>query len=91
MGDKGSVLVIQKDVNLHRGFETLLFSRTDGNWKIRLVLSSYTLRKDTQGTYNFMNPWPRYFLSSFLQATMDGPMDFQTAAEVAPASTVAVV
>jgi alpha-amylase len=51
MGDKGSVLVIQKDVNKHRGFETELFSRTDGNWKIRLVLSSYTLRKDTQGTY----------------------------------------
>jgi alpha-amylase len=54
MGDKGSVLVIQKDVNKHRGFETELFSRTDGNWKIRLVLSSYTLRKDTQGN----DGWP---------------------------------
>ena len=32
MGDKGSVLVIQKDVPRHRGFEVQLFSRTDGNW-----------------------------------------------------------
>jgi alpha-amylase len=54
MGDKGSVLVLQKDVAKHRGFETLLFSRTDGNWKIRLVLSSYTLRPDTRGD----DGWP---------------------------------
>jgi len=42
MGDKGSVLVIQKDVPKHRGFEVQLFTRTDGDWQIRLVLSSYT-------------------------------------------------
>ncbi len=42
MGDKGSVLVIQKDVPKHRGFEVQLFSRTDANWQIKLVLSSYT-------------------------------------------------
>jgi len=42
MGDKGSVLVQQKDVNKHRGFEVQLFSRTDANWQIKLVLSSYT-------------------------------------------------
>lgn len=42
MGDKGSVLVIQKDVNRHRGFEVQLFSRTDGNWQIKAVLSSYS-------------------------------------------------
>ena len=42
MGDKGSVLIKDKNVSLHRGFETQLFSRTDGDWKIKLVLSSYT-------------------------------------------------
>lgn len=42
MGDKGSVLVIQKDVPKHRGFEVQLFNRTDGDWQIKLVLSSYT-------------------------------------------------
>jgi alpha-amylase len=42
MGDKGSVLVIQKDVPRHRGFEVQLFSRTDGNWQIKAVLSSYS-------------------------------------------------
>ena len=46
MGDKGSVLVIQKDVNKHRGFEEQLFQRTDGDWNIKLVLSSYTFTND---------------------------------------------
>ena len=32
----------QQDVPKHRGFETQLFSRTDGDWQIKLVLSSYT-------------------------------------------------
>lgn len=42
MGDKGSVLVQAKDVNKHRDFEKQLFYRTDGNWQIKLVLSSYS-------------------------------------------------
>lgn len=42
MQDKGSVLVREKNVAKHRGFEELLFNRTDADWKIRLVLSSYT-------------------------------------------------
>jgi alpha-amylase len=42
MGDKGSVLVKDKDVPLHRAFEVNLFARTDADWKIRLVLSSYS-------------------------------------------------
>ena len=42
MGDKGSVLIKERDVAKHRGFEEQLFSRTDGDWKIKLVLSSYT-------------------------------------------------
>ena len=41
MGDKGSVLIKDRDVGKHRNFEKQLFSR-EGNWKIKLVLSSYT-------------------------------------------------
>lgn len=42
MGDTGSVLVKDKDVSKHRNFEIQLFSRTDGNWQIKTVLSSYS-------------------------------------------------
>jgi len=42
MGDKGSVLIKDKNVPLHRHFEVELFSRTDGNWQIKTVLSSYS-------------------------------------------------
>lgn len=42
MGDKGSVLVREKNVQKHRDFEKDLFNRTDGEWDIKLVLSSYT-------------------------------------------------
>ena len=42
MGDKGSVYIKERDVNKHRGFEMELFSRTDGNWQIKTVLSSYS-------------------------------------------------
>ncbi|KAJ9427857.1 glycoside hydrolase superfamily [Fusarium oxysporum] len=41
MGDSGSVLIKDKDISKHRAFEVQLFSRTDGDWKIKLVLSSY--------------------------------------------------
>lgn len=44
MGDQGSVLLKDKDVNRHRGFEVKMFTRTDGNWQIRLLLSSYTFK-----------------------------------------------
>lgn len=42
MQDKGSVLIKDKDVSKHRYFEELLFNRTDADWQIRLVLSSYS-------------------------------------------------
>ena len=42
MGDKGSVLLKDKNVALHRSFEQQLFTRNDGNWSTRIVLSSYT-------------------------------------------------
>src|SRR3989338_7108135 len=53
MGDKGTVLVIQKNVQSHRSFEELLFTRTDGNWQIKLVLSSYTVIPGAQGNDGF--------------------------------------
>ena len=42
MGDAGSVLVREKNVGKHRNFNIDLFKRGDGNWQIKLVLSSYT-------------------------------------------------
>ncbi|RLN91506.1 hypothetical protein BBJ28_00019917 [Nothophytophthora sp. Chile5] len=42
MGDSGSVLIKDKDVAKHRSFEVSLFSRTDADWQIKVVLSSYT-------------------------------------------------
>ncbi|KAI8579463.1 hypothetical protein K450DRAFT_210259 [Umbelopsis ramanniana AG] len=42
MGSEGSVLIVAKDVAAHRAFEVELFTRTDGNWTVRNVLSSYS-------------------------------------------------
>ena len=42
MGNNGSVLIKEKDVPKHRSFEVLLFNRTDADWNIKLVLSSYS-------------------------------------------------
>ena len=50
MGDSGSILVKEKDVAKHRNFEKLLFSRTDGNWQIKALLSGYTFM-ETAGAY----------------------------------------
>lgn len=41
MADKGSVLIKDRDVSKHRAFEKELFERRDGNWAIRLILSSF--------------------------------------------------
>ncbi len=41
MADKGSVLIKDKDIAKHRKFEVQLFTRTDADWKIKNVLSSY--------------------------------------------------
>ncbi|RLN61624.1 hypothetical protein BBJ28_00013938 [Nothophytophthora sp. Chile5] len=46
MGDLGSILVLDEDVAKHRGFEEILFNRTDADWQIKVVLSSYTLFAD---------------------------------------------
>ncbi|TMW56819.1 hypothetical protein Poli38472_006829 [Pythium oligandrum] len=49
MNGKGSVLIKDKDVDKHRKFEVELFSRTDADWKIRVVLSSYTFNDGATG------------------------------------------
>jgi len=46
MQDKGSVLVKDRNVDTHRSFEVLLFNRREADWKIKVVLSSYTLYSD---------------------------------------------
>jgi alpha-amylase len=35
-------LIREKNVEKHRTFNKQLFDRTDGDWSIKLVLSSYT-------------------------------------------------
>lgn len=52
MGDSGSVLVKQKNVEKHRNDNIQLLTRTDGNWQIKLILSSYTFL-DSRGAYSF--------------------------------------
>ncbi|KAG7391302.1 hypothetical protein PHYPSEUDO_005251 [Phytophthora pseudosyringae] len=42
MVDAESVLIKDKDVAEHRSFEVKLFTRTDADWQIKVVLSSYT-------------------------------------------------
>jgi alpha-amylase len=42
MGDTGSVYIKERDLNKHRNFEKKLFERTDGNWQIKALLSSYS-------------------------------------------------
>ena len=46
MGDKGSVYIKERDLNKHRDFEKQLFTRTDGNWQIKTVLSSYSFAEN---------------------------------------------
>jgi alpha-amylase len=52
MGDTGSILVKEKDINRHRNFNVQMFTRTDGNWQIKLVLSSYTFMENV-GAFGF--------------------------------------
>ena len=52
MGDTGSILVKEKNVDRHRDFNVQMMTRTDGNWQIKLLLSSYTF-VDSIGAYSF--------------------------------------
>ncbi|TMW64883.1 hypothetical protein Poli38472_009050 [Pythium oligandrum] len=46
MGTKGSVLVTSRNVAAHRNFEVQLFTRREADWKIKVVLSSFTIFPD---------------------------------------------
>ena len=49
MQDKGSVYVKEKNADRHRYFLVQMFTRTDANWKIKLVLSSYSFINNAYG------------------------------------------
>ena len=53
MHGAGSVLVKEKNIDAHRQFEVQLFSRTDRNWKHRLLMSSFTLVDGLNGNDGF--------------------------------------
>ena len=42
MGDKGSVYIKERNIEKHRNFNIEMFTRTDADWKIKLLLSSYS-------------------------------------------------
>ena len=42
MQDKGSVYITERNIEKHRYFNVQMFTRTDANWKIKLMLSSYS-------------------------------------------------
>ena len=42
MGDKGSVYIKEKNIEKHRNFNIEMFTRTDFDWKIKLLMSSYS-------------------------------------------------
>lgn len=42
----------EKNVDKHRDFSIQMLTRTDGNWQIKLVLSSYTFI-ESRGAYSF--------------------------------------
>jgi alpha-amylase len=49
MQDKGSVYVKERNAERHRYFLVQMFTRTDANWKIKLVLSSYSFIGNAYG------------------------------------------
>ena len=42
MGDKGSVFIKERNIEKHRNFIIEMFTRTDDECKIKLLLSSYS-------------------------------------------------
>ncbi|KAI5805479.1 glycoside hydrolase superfamily [Peziza echinospora] len=55
MGSHGSVLAKDKNVERHRRFEKLLFSRSDAQWDVKLVLSGYLFMEN--GASGFPDGW----------------------------------
>ncbi len=42
MGDKGSVYIKEKNADRHRNFNIEMFTRGDADWKIKLLMTSYS-------------------------------------------------
>ena len=42
MGDKGSVYIKERNIEKHINFNIEMFTRTDNDWKIKLLMSSYS-------------------------------------------------
>ena len=46
MQDKGSVYIRERNIEKHRNFNIQLFLRTEADWKIKLLLSSYSFMEN---------------------------------------------
>ena len=46
MQDKGSVYIRERNIEKHRNFNKQLFTRTEADWKIKLLLSSYSFMEN---------------------------------------------
>ena len=46
MQDKGSVYIRERNVEKHRNFNIQMFTRTEEDWKIKLLLSSYSFMEN---------------------------------------------
>ena len=51
MGDKGSVYIKERNIEKHRNFNIEMFTRTDADWKIKLLLSSYSFMNNGAGGF----------------------------------------
>ena len=51
MGDKGSVYIKERNIDKHRNFNIEMFTRTDADWKIKLLLSSYSFMNNGAGGF----------------------------------------
>ena len=49
MQNKGSVYITERNKEKHKSFLIQMFTRTDANWKIKLVLSSYSFINNAYG------------------------------------------
>ena len=46
MQDKGSVYIRERNVEKHRNFNVQMFTRTEAEWKMKLLLSSYSFMEN---------------------------------------------
>ena len=51
MGDTGSVYIKERNIERHRNFNVQMFTRTDNDWKIKLLLSSYSFMNNGAGGF----------------------------------------